>query len=57
MVLIWGMVLCGICGILKAFMPIYELFLVFEFLDAAFGSGTYICGFILGIKAHFDNLY
>lgn len=34
-------------------MPTYELFLFFEFLDAAFGSGSYICGFVLGIYTHF----
>ncbi|XP_076254271.1 organic cation transporter protein-like [Rhynchophorus ferrugineus] len=50
MLLIWGMVLCAICGCLKAFMPTYELFLLMEFLDAAFGSGSYICGFVLGIE-------
>ncbi|VEN56066.1 unnamed protein product [Callosobruchus maculatus] len=49
-VLIWGMVLCAICGIVRAFMPTYEWFLVFEFLDAAFGAGTYICGFVLGVE-------
>ncbi|KAG5868302.1 hypothetical protein JTB14_022786 [Gonioctena quinquepunctata] len=49
-ILIWGMVLCGICGILRTFMPSYELFLAFEFLDAAFGAGTYICGFVLGVE-------
>ncbi|XP_018564340.1 organic cation transporter protein-like [Anoplophora glabripennis] len=50
LVLIWGMVVCSICGIIRTFMPTYELFLVFEFLDAAFGSGTYICGFVLGVE-------
>ncbi|XP_019868170.1 organic cation transporter protein isoform X1 [Aethina tumida] len=49
-VLIWGMVACAICGIIRAFMPTYELFLVFEFLDAAFAAGTYICGFVLGVE-------
>lgn len=44
------MVACAICGIIRAFMPTYELFLVFEFLDAAFAAGTYICGFVLGNK-------
>lgn len=48
MVLIWGMVLCAVCGIIRTFMPTYEWFLVMEFLDAAFGAGTYICGFVLG---------
>lgn len=43
-----GMTFCGICGLLKAFMTTYVWFLVFEFLDAAFGSGTYVCGFVLG---------
>ncbi|CAH0552808.1 unnamed protein product [Brassicogethes aeneus] len=49
-VLIWGMIGCATCGIIRAFMPTYELFLVFEFLDAAFGAGTYICGFVLGVE-------
>ncbi|CAH1131606.1 unnamed protein product [Ceutorhynchus assimilis] len=49
-VLVWGLILCGICGCLRTFMPTYELFLVFEFLDAAFGSGSYICGFVLGVE-------
>ncbi|KAJ8921589.1 hypothetical protein NQ315_010494 [Exocentrus adspersus] len=49
-VLVWGMVLCAVCGIIRTFMPTYEWFLVFELLDAAFGSGTYICGFVLGVE-------
>ncbi|XP_074030430.1 solute carrier family 22 member 3 isoform X1 [Leptinotarsa decemlineata] len=49
-VLIWGMILTGVCGIIRAFMPTYEWFMFFEFLDAAFGAGTYICGFVLGVE-------
>ncbi|XP_066253734.1 organic cation transporter protein-like isoform X2 [Euwallacea similis] len=49
-VLVWGMVICGICGCIRALMPTYEWFLLFEFLDAAFGSGSYICGFVLGVE-------
>ncbi|KAJ8943341.1 hypothetical protein NQ318_000556 [Aromia moschata] len=49
-VLVWGMVLCAICGLIRTAMPTYEWFMVFEFLDAAFGSGTYICGFVLGVE-------
>ncbi|XP_030752013.1 organic cation transporter protein-like [Sitophilus oryzae] len=48
--LVWGMVICALCGCLKAFMPTYKLFLLMEFLDAAFGSGSYICGFVLGVE-------
>ncbi|ENN78004.1 organic cation transporter protein isoform X2 [Dendroctonus ponderosae] len=48
--LVWGMILCAVCGCAKAFMPTYEWFLTFEFLDAAFGSGSYICGFVLGAE-------
>ncbi|XP_050313329.1 solute carrier family 22 member 3-like [Anthonomus grandis grandis] len=48
--LIWGMALSSIAGCIKAFMPTYQLFLLFEFLDAAFGSGSYICGFVLGVE-------
>lgn len=47
-VLVWGLVFCGVCGIIRSFMPTYELFLLFEFLDAVFGAGVYICGFVLG---------
>ncbi|XP_066139089.1 organic cation transporter protein-like isoform X2 [Euwallacea fornicatus] len=49
-VLVWGIVICGICGCIRALMPTYEWFLFFEFLDAAFGSGSYICGFVLGVE-------
>ncbi|CAH1173867.1 unnamed protein product [Phaedon cochleariae] len=49
-VLIWGMVLSAICGISRAFMPTYNWFLFFEFLDATFGAGTYIVGFVLGVE-------
>ncbi|CAG9769662.1 unnamed protein product [Ceutorhynchus assimilis] len=49
-VLVWGVVLSGICGCLRTFMPTYELFLIFEFLDAAFGCGSFICGFVLGVE-------
>ncbi|XP_072393158.1 organic cation transporter protein-like [Diabrotica undecimpunctata] len=48
--LIWGMIFCAVFGILRTFMPTYELFLLFEFLDAAFGAGTYICGFVLSVE-------
>lgn len=37
-------------------MPTYELFLLFEFLDAVFGSGVYICGFVIGKQQFFTNL-
>ncbi|KAI4458691.1 solute carrier family 22 member [Holotrichia oblita] len=45
--LIIGMVGCGIFGVIRAFVHDYILFLVFEFLDALFLSGTYACCFIL----------
>ncbi|CAG9856458.1 unnamed protein product [Phyllotreta striolata] len=49
-VLIWGMVLCAVFGLSRTLVTTYELFLVFEFLDAFFGSSTYICGFVLGVE-------
>ncbi|XP_056636575.1 organic cation transporter protein-like [Diorhabda sublineata] len=48
--LVWGMLLCAVFGLSRTFMPTYELFLLFEFLDAAFSAGTYICGFVLGVE-------
>ncbi|XP_060524808.1 solute carrier family 22 member 3-like isoform X2 [Cylas formicarius] len=48
--LVGGMVLCGVCGIIRTFMPTYEWFLVLEFMDAFFGAGSYICGFVLGVE-------
>ncbi|XP_063909977.1 solute carrier family 22 member 1-like [Zophobas morio] len=49
-VLIFGLVFCGLCGIIRSFAPSYEWFLVFEFLDAAFAAGSYVCGFIMGVE-------
>jgi hypothetical protein len=43
------MSICGLFGLIRSFAPSYEWFLVFEFLDAAFGSGSYICGFVMGM--------
>lgn len=43
-----GMVGCAIFGTIRAFAQNYILFLVLEFLDALFLSGTYACCFILG---------
>ncbi|XP_050297353.1 solute carrier family 22 member 3-like isoform X2 [Anthonomus grandis grandis] len=50
MQLIWSLVLCSLCGCIKALMPTYELFLIFEFLDAGFGCGSYISAFIIGVE-------
>jgi hypothetical protein len=36
-------------GIARAFSPIYEVFLLFEFLEALVLSGSYSIIFILGI--------
>ncbi|XP_018564339.1 organic cation transporter protein-like isoform X2 [Anoplophora glabripennis] len=49
-VMVWGMVLCAICGLIRTVMPTYELFLLMEYLDAAFSAGTFICGYILGVE-------
>jgi hypothetical protein len=43
------MSICGLFGLIRSFAPSYEWFLVFEFLDAAFGAGSYICGFVMGM--------
>ncbi|KAL1491730.1 hypothetical protein ABEB36_012285 [Hypothenemus hampei] len=48
--LVSTLVLCSICGCIKSVMPTYEMFLVMEFLDAFFGAGSYICGFVLGVE-------
>ncbi|XP_044259278.1 organic cation transporter protein-like [Tribolium madens] len=49
-IFIWGLILCGVCGLLRTLAPTYIWFLVFEFLDAAFGAGSYVCGFIMGVE-------
>jgi MFS family permease len=49
-VFILGMSICGLFGLIRSFAPSYEWFLVFEFLDAAFGAGSYICGFVMGVE-------
>ncbi|RZC33072.1 Sugar tr and/or MFS 1 domain containing protein [Asbolus verrucosus] len=49
-IFILGMTFCGICGVVRTFVPTYTWFLVFEFLDAAFGAGSHICGFIMGVE-------
>ncbi|XP_018334391.1 organic cation transporter protein isoform X2 [Agrilus planipennis] len=49
-VLVAGLVFCSICGIIRAFVNSYLLFLLFEFLDAAFGSGAYPISFILAVE-------
>lgn len=54
LVLIMGMVLCGVAGVARSFVNSYTWFLALEFLDAMFGAGTYACGFILGNKIVYD---
>ncbi|XP_063909141.1 solute carrier family 22 member 3-like isoform X1 [Zophobas morio] len=49
-VFILGLIFCGICGLLRTFAPTYLWFLILEFLDAAFGAGSYVCGFIMGVE-------
>ncbi|KAK4883425.1 hypothetical protein RN001_006744 [Aquatica leii] len=48
--LVCGMVLAGICGIIRSFTTTYVLFGIFEFLDSLFGAGAYTCGYILGVE-------
>lgn len=45
-----GLIFCGVCGLARTFAPTYVWFLVLEFLDAAFGAGSYGCGFIMGVE-------
>ncbi|KAK9874719.1 hypothetical protein WA026_005536 [Henosepilachna vigintioctopunctata] len=49
-VLLGGICGCGIFGLIKAFSPTYEWFCVFEFIEAVFAAGIYVCGFILGVE-------
>ncbi|XP_044259279.1 solute carrier family 22 member 3-like [Tribolium madens] len=49
-VFILGLIFCSICGLIRTQAPSYIWFLVFEFLDAVFGAGSYVCGFILGVE-------
>ncbi|RZC37106.1 solute carrier family 22 member 1 [Asbolus verrucosus] len=49
-VFIMGLVVCGICGLIRTVAPTYIWFLVLEFLDAIFGAGSYVCGFIIGVE-------
>jgi hypothetical protein len=49
------MSICGLFGLIRSFAPSYEWFLVFEFLDAAFGAGSYICGFVMGMFVRKKN--
>ncbi|KAJ8979457.1 hypothetical protein NQ317_006771 [Molorchus minor] len=49
-ILVWGMVLCAVCGLIRTAMPYYELFMVLEYLDAFFSSGTFITGFVLAAE-------
>lgn len=46
--LVIGMVGYGIAGTLRAFTTSYYWFIFFEFIDAAFCLGTYLCAYILG---------
>ncbi|KAJ8943340.1 hypothetical protein NQ318_000555 [Aromia moschata] len=49
-VMVWGMVLCAVCGLIRTLMPTYEWFMVLEYLDAFFSSCTYISGFVLAVE-------
>ncbi|XP_064212411.1 LOW QUALITY PROTEIN: solute carrier family 22 member 3 [Tribolium castaneum] len=49
-VFVLGLIFCSICGLIRTQAPSYVWFLVFEFLDAVFGAGSYVCGFILGVE-------
>ncbi|XP_026480787.1 organic cation transporter protein-like isoform X1 [Ctenocephalides felis] len=49
-VLVFGIVISGVMGIIRSFSTSYIMFLIFEFLDPALGSGVYSAGFILGME-------
>lgn len=49
-IMILGMVFCSLAGIARSFSTNYIWFTVLEFVDAAFGSGTYAAGFVLGVE-------
>lgn len=49
-IMIMGMVFCSIAGIARSFSTNYIWFTILEFIDAAFGSGTYAAGFVLGVE-------
>lgn len=54
---ILGLIFCGVCGLLRTLAPSYIWFLVLEFLDAAFGAGSYVCGFIIGTSLDYFYIY
>lgn len=45
---IMGILAAGVLGFIRAFSVNYVMFVIFEFLEPAFGSAVYSSGFILG---------
>lgn len=45
-----SIVLCGTMGLLRSLSTSYSMFLAFEFLEPALGSGIYPAAFILGMS-------
>lgn len=48
MALVSSAFLAGIFGLLRSFSTSYIMFVIFEFLEPAFGSGVFSSAFILG---------
>lgn len=44
------MVSCGIVGLAKSYANSYTMFVALELADAALGSGTFLCSFVLGME-------
>lgn len=51
-----AIVLCGVMGLLRSISTSYPMFLAFEFLEPALGSGIYPAAFILGMSGGSDLL-
>lgn len=54
---ILGILAAGLLGFIRAFSVNYIMFVVFEFLEPAFGSAVYSSGFILGNKLYLTGLH
>jgi MFS family permease len=48
MALVFASVLNGVFGLIRALSSNYNMFIVFEFLEPAFGAGVYTACFVLG---------
>lgn len=54
---ILGILAAGLLGFIRAFSVNYTMFVIFEFLEPAFGSAVYSSGFILGKIARVNFKY